>query len=157
MLQVRETGFLALLPALRPRASFFLGVHCSAFGKQELCSLDFAVARRVVQRRQTSGAFPEPSAAVAGPPEADAAGDDERSAQLSSTHSIDKRTMNVLSTSSKLLKAKYIHKHTEQVSIYILFPTNCLQRNDVYIFDLQKLKRLLKQSHQVQPVNNQYQ
>ena len=67
VLQVRESGFLALLPALRPRAIVVLGFHRSAFRKQELCSLDVAVAvaRRVVQRRFTSGAFPGPSAAVA--------------------------------------------------------------------------------------------
>ena len=100
MLQVRETGFLALLPTLRPRASVVLRFHRSAFQKQELCSLDFAVAGCPVERRQTSGAFPETP---------------RRRRKLNKaelcTGSTDKRTMNVSdSTSSKLFKAKYIHK-----------------------------------------------
>ena len=121
MSQVRETGFLALLPPLRPRAIVVLGFHCSAFQKQELRSRNVAADRRLVERRRASGAFPETP---------------RRRRKLNKaelcTGSTDKRTMNVLSTSSKLFKAKYIHKHTEQVSIYILFPTNCLQRNNVY-------------------------
>ena len=106
--QVRETGFLALLPALRPRASVVLGFHCSAFRKQELRSRDVAVERRRMQRNFASGAFPEPSAAVASSGRRSrgrSRGEDESCGQLSSTGSTDKRTMNVLdSTSSKRSK-----------------------------------------------------
>ena len=98
---------------LRPRATVALGVHRGAFAQQKLCRRDVAVVRRPMQRRLASGAFSRgPSAAVA-----EAAGNDERCGQLSSTRSTDKRTMNVLgSTSSKLFKAKKaknIHKQSQ--------------------------------------------
>ena len=98
---------------LRPRAILVLGVHRGAFAQQKLRRRDAAVGRHQVQRRRTSGGFlPGPSAAVA-----EAAGNDERCGQLSSTRSTDKRTMNVLdSTSSKLFKAKNaknIHKQSQ--------------------------------------------
>ena len=99
---------------LRPRAIVVLGVHRSAFAQQKLRRRDVAVARRVVQRRLASGGFFRgPSAAVA-----DAAGNDERCGQLTSTtRSTDKRGMNLLdSTSSKLFKAKnakIIHKQSQ--------------------------------------------
>ena len=75
----------------RPRATVVLGVHRGAFAQQKLGRRDVAVTRRPVQRRPTSGGFLRgPSAAVA-----EAAGNDERCGQLSSTRSTDKRTMNV--------------------------------------------------------------
>ena len=51
-----ETGFLAL--PLRPQAIVVFGVHRGSIRKQELCSLDLALARHPVQQRPTSGAFP---------------------------------------------------------------------------------------------------
>ena len=49
---------MALLPALRPRATVVGGVHLGAIREQDLRSRDFAVGRRPEQRRPTSGAFP---------------------------------------------------------------------------------------------------
>ena len=99
----------------RPRASVVpLGVHRSPFGQQKLCSLHVAVERRRMERRPTSGAFSgKPSATVASGVgrRGRLRGNDGSCGQLSSTRSIDKRTMDVLDpTSWKLFKAKSIHK-----------------------------------------------
>ena len=41
----------------RPRAFVALGVHGGAFGQQKLCSLDVAIGRRRMERREASCAF----------------------------------------------------------------------------------------------------
>ena len=126
MPQVRESISSPASHDWRPRAIAVLGVHRGAFRQQELCSLDFAHARGPVERRPTSGAFPGPVGRCGftwdDGEEADA---DERSGQLSSTRSTDKRTMNVsgfnIFKSVQSKKAlRHNRKHTEKVSIHLV-------------------------------------
>ena len=105
-----ETEFLAHASRIEAPAVIVLGIHRGRFREQKLCSCDLAVARRQVERRDASGALPGPSAAVA-------SGGRRRRGRCAAkttkvmgswalyTLSTDKRTMNVLdSTSSKLFK-----------------------------------------------------
>ena len=105
-----ETEFLAHASRIEAPALIVLGIHRGRFREQKLCSCDLAVARRQVERRDASGALPGPSAAVA-------SGGRRRRGRCAAkttkvmgswalcTLSTDKRTMNVLdSTSSKLVR-----------------------------------------------------
>ena len=114
--------FLALLTALRPRAIVPLGVQRGAFGQQELCSRDLALARRHVERRLTSGGVPgrRPFCLQCTTAQRPTPGNVESYGQLNSTGSTHKRKMNMLdSTSSNCSKQNAItnnHKRTEQAS-----------------------------------------
>ena len=101
------------LPGLRPRANVVRGVHRGAFREQKLRSRDVAGVRRKVQRRVASGAFSpgKPSGRTRAQRPRRRWGTTKVVGMRSSTRSTDKRTMNVLdSTSSKLFKAK---KHSQ--------------------------------------------
>ena len=95
--QVRESISSPASHHWRPRAIFVLGIHCGPFRKQKLSSLDAAVSRSVVERRFASGGFPgrRPLWLWRTTAQRQRPRDDESCAQLSSTGSTDKRTMNV--------------------------------------------------------------
>ena len=85
----------------RPQAIVVLGVHRGPFGEQELCSIDVAVQRRLVERRVASGAFSgKPSAAVAsgGGRRGRLRRNDESCGQLCSTGSTDCFGLNIFET-----------------------------------------------------------
>ena len=124
--QVRESISGPASHHWRPRAIFVLGIHRGAFRKQKLRSIDVAVVCQSVERRLASGGFPGRDSE-----DADGPGNDESCAQLSSTGSTDKRTMNV--SGLNIFKTVQNKKHSQTITNtlnkfqYILFPANCLQ------------------------------
>ena len=125
-----------LLPGLRPGPSLSVASTATPLDSKKLCSVDVAVVRRFVQRRLASGAFSrKPVWPFWLPGQRQRRGrlrrgDDESggNAELY-TRSTDKRTMNVLdSTSSKLLtftktldKLQYIFMFDEKNAILTAF------------------------------------
>ena len=121
-----ETRWLAHASRIEAPAIVLLGVHHGAFRQKELCSVDVAIFRRVLQRHGASGAFPRKPVGHCGlPADHGAEADVPRgrrtlwAAELYA-RSTDKRTMNVLdSTPSNCAKQNIFthnHKHIEQGS-----------------------------------------
>ena len=109
-----ETGFLALLPALRPRAIIVLGMLPGTFWEQKLCSLDVAVARRIVERRVTSGGFPGHDSEDANSPGR------RKWWECWALYPFNRQRNNEYFG----LKAKYNNKHSEQVSKHLFYNIN---------------------------------
>ena len=118
-------SLIPTFPGLRPRAIFVRGVHRGAFAQQQLRSRDVTVARRLVQRRHTSGA------------EADAVRRTTEVVGMLSSMPVqptNERWMFWIQHLQTVQSKIYSHTITNTSNKFhgMLFPTNYLQWNAVY-------------------------